>query len=182
MSRRCLLTTLEFLTIVVFTGVIWAAASRRQPENTPLVFEAIPVAEKATLGKPVYVKFRLTNVSRENVLINRRFHLEETVLLEITSSSGQKVTWCGRIPQLAISSGDFVILGPRAHAERNVRVSCDEARISGFLFPGPGDYLVRARYELPFPTKVLKEAAGAAMVLKGPFEAHPVHVVIAAPQ
>ncbi len=149
-----------------------------QRANTPLTFEVTAIRGEVALGTPIYLRFRLNNVGKNNVLANRRFYLDDTVLLQITGPSGVKLSWCGHIPQVVLSRGDFVILAPGAHVERTVRVSCDKSRSWGFVFDAPGQYVVKAQYELPFPMNVLKKAAAGALVVKGPIRARPIRIEV----
>lgn len=143
-----------------------------------LVFEVFPVQDKIPLGKPIYLRFQLRNTGTDNVLVNRRFYLNDVVSISVTDPSGQDVAWCGRINQIEVSQGDFVFLAPGAHLEKTVRVSCNESNTSGYTFPGLGQYVIKAQYQLPFPKEVLTKAARGAIVIKGPISANPIRITL----
>ena len=178
MTPRRLLCVTSLLVFIHLLGVPHPTSSHEKPDAV-LRFEILPVGEKVLLDKPIYLTFRLTNVGSKNVLANRRFYLNDIVLLEITGPSGQSLTWCGHIPQTVVSQGDFVFLAPGAHIQSAVRISCNEGKTSGFMFSVPGEYVVRGRYELPFPVDALTKAAQGAVVIKGPIEAtQPIRIEI----
>jgi hypothetical protein len=158
----------------------------RMPNATPLrveasgglVFEVLPVQKEIPVGKPVYLKFNLRNTGTEKVLVNRRFYLDDIVTLEITGPSGNNLSWCGHIRQIEVSAGDFVFLAPDAHVEKVVQVSCNENKTLGYTISEPGQYVIKAQYQLPFPTEVLEKAAHGAVVDKGPIPAHVIQITI----
>src|SRR5437667_6609987 len=89
-------------------SVIWLAlllssvdASRPQPGQTrskaPLLFEAQPLRQTVREGEPIHLRFRLTNIGNKDVLVNRHFRLVD---LRIVGQTGQRVEWCGVIPQI----------------------------------------------------------------------------------
>jgi hypothetical protein len=170
--RATVLTTLVCLGPIVN----WIPLQANLPGG--LVFEVLPVQGKIPLGKPIYLRFQLRNTGTENALVDRRFYLNDIVSLEIIGPSGQSVSWCGRIPQIEVSRGDFVFLAPGAHVEKIVRVSCNERKTSGYAFSGPGQYVIKAQYQLPFPKEVLSKAARGATIAKGPIPAHPIQITI----
>src|SRR5215472_7313415 len=79
-----------------------------------LRFEAEPLRPDTQVGEPIYLRFRLTNVSTTPVLVNRHLRLFDIVELQIAGPSGQRVKWCGRIPQIVDTPGAFVTLAPGA--------------------------------------------------------------------
>jgi hypothetical protein len=147
--------------------------------GSPLLFEVFPTSQKVALGEPIRLTFRVRNVGTQDALANRRFYLNHVVWLKITAPSGQEAAWCDtRVNDAAILDSDYVILRPRAHVERTLRVSCNDKRTSGFSFVAPGEYVVRAHYRLGYPAEGLREAARGAFILPGKLEAKPVHIEV----
>lgn len=176
MIRSRCLCALAFVTLIVLEMPRLAHVYAESSAN--LVFEVVPVEHDVPLGKPVYLKFRLRNTGSENVLVNRRFYLNDTVSLEINGPSGRALAWCGRISQIEVSPGDFVLLAPGAHVDRVVEVSCNARKTAGYAFPELGAYQIKAQYQLSFPKEALAKAAHGAIVVKGPVQADPIQVTI----
>jgi hypothetical protein len=177
MLKKLWTVALAQLCFVSFAA-IWCAR-RDENKTTPLLlFEAIPVKDTVEWGYPVFFKFRLENKGKAAVLASSHFYVGDTVLLDIKSSSGEKAVWCGHIDDVAASPGDFVKLAPGGLVESTLRISCNPKKTRGYSFPRPGEYVVKARYELPFPETFLKKVAGSALVTKEPIEAGPVHLKI----
>lgn len=168
------------VTLVCFARVSSSAPPQAKPPGG-LVFEAFPVHGKIPFGKPIYLRFQLRNTGTHNALVNRRFYLNDIVSLQVTGPSGQHLSWCGHIFQIEMSLGDFVFLAPAAHVKRVVEVSCNKSKTSGYTFPGPGQYVIRAQYQLPFPKEVLEKAAHGAIVVRGPIPANPIQITLVAP-
>jgi hypothetical protein len=168
------------LGLALCVGAVGRPQLAREGLKGTLLFEAHAVRATVRMGEPIYLRLRLKNVSNENVLVKRRFRLNDAVSLQVTGQQGQKAAWCGIIPDFADLRGDFVFLAPGAHVQGVMRVNCDpKQRVTwGYSFPGPGEYTVTASYELPYPLSVLKKAAGSAAVVKGPVVAKPVRITI----
>ena len=166
------------LTTLVCLGRIASPTPLRAEPPGSLAFEVFPVRDKIPLGQPIYLRFQVRNTGTENILVNRRFYLNDVVSLEITGPSGQRLSWCGHIPQIEVSRGDFVFLAPGAHVEKIVQVSCNESKTSGYEISAPGTYVIRAQYQLPFPKEVLAKAARGAAVVKGPISARPIQITL----
>jgi hypothetical protein len=128
----------------------------------------------------VYLELQLKNIGSHQVLINRRFHLNQTITIYVVGPQAKREQWCGILPEWADLPNDFVILAPGAHVDGRMRVNCDEGqRVTwGYKLPDPGEYVLTASYELPYPTAALKKAAGPALVVKGPVKANPVRLTV----
>jgi len=173
-------------------SLIWLAlllssvdASRPRPGQTrskaPLLFEAQPLRQTVREGEPIHLRFRLTNIGNKDVLVNRHFRLFDLVDLRIVGQTGQRVEWCGVIHQIVDTPGAFILLAPRAHAEKVLLVSCDKDARWGYAFPGPGQYEVTATYQLHYPLNFLREAARSALVVKGLVVAKSIQVRVEPP-
>ena len=168
---------------LALTLLAWAIPCTRwgqeRPE-TPLSLEARLVSPRVQVGEPVYLELQLRNIGKDQVFINRRFHLNATISIRVVSSQGKEEGWCGILPEWADFPDDFVILAPGAHVGGRIRVNCDEGqRLTwGYKLSGPGEYTLTARYKLPYPTSALKKAAGSALVVKGPVAANPVRLTV----
>jgi hypothetical protein len=143
-----------------------------------VTFDVVPASQQAALGNPIMLTFRLRNGGKGDVLVDRRFLLNHVVQLEVTTPSGQKVEWCGRLVDVLVSRGDYAILTPAGQVERTMAVSCDGRGSPGYSFSTPGEYVVRARYELAVPKAASDAAGNGAPLVRGPLEAAPVRVVV----
>lgn len=162
---------LYFATILMALAVCTSAAQGRQraQENpkAPLLFRAQPIRNKVPLGEPILLRLTLEKVGTEDVFVNRRFHLNYTVWLDVIGPGGQKEGWCGIIPDWVVLAGDFVILAPRAHLTGVVRADyAAPGHPWGYRFPAPGQYSIIANYGLPWPESDLRKAAGSALVVR----------------
>jgi len=172
-----------FLTalICLFFSCVFPAHAPCQTQADPngyLRLEAEPLRSTAQQGEPISVRFRLTNASNTPVLVNRHLRLFDIIDLQIVGPSGQRVKWCGRIPEIIDTPGAFVALAPGAQIEKVLIVSCDTKTKWGYELAEPGDYQVTATYSLPQRLADLKKAAGAAAAVKGPVSAKPVRLTI----
>jgi hypothetical protein len=170
-------------TICVVLVVCTSAAQgpQRPQENpkAPLLLRAQPVRNKVPLGEPIYLRLTLENVGSRNVLVNRSFHLNYQVWLEVTGPGGKKEEWCGIIPAWAELPGDFVFLAPGAHVSGIVRATCAaQGKSWGYRFPVSGQYSIVASYSLTWPKTELRRIAGSALVVKGPVYAKPIQLTV----
>jgi len=168
-------------TIACLLGV-WQLTAAQTAGDGALAFEVLPKSQKITRGKPVTLTFRVRNVGAQNALANRRFYLNHSVSLEITAASGQRAQWCGRLSDMLVTQDDFVILAPGSQVERTVRISCDNKGVGGYALAAPGEYVVKARYDLGLPPQALKAIAKGALVMNGPVEAQPVRIEVLPPR
>ena len=168
-----------FVLVLFMCPVPYAQPGQEKPRAS-LSLEAQLVNRRIRLGEPVYVDLQLTNIGGDQIVINRRFHLNETISISVVGPQGKQEEWCGVLPEWADLPNDFVILASGAHISGRVRVNCDERQkvTWGYKLPSPGEYVLTARYELLYPISALKEAAGSAVVIKGPVKANSVHLTV----
>lgn len=166
--------------VILFGLGIPNSVPLRAQSSGALAFDVVSPRSKIPLGQPIYLKVQLRNIGTENILVNRRFYLNDTVSLKIVGPARQELAWCGHISQVEPSPGDFVFLAPGAHIEKIVLASCNKSKTSGYTFSGPGQYVIKAQYQLPFPSEVLARAARGAKVVKGPISANPVKITLLA--
>jgi len=165
----------------VFLSCFVPAQARCQAQadgNDYLHFEAQPLKSATKQGEPVYVRFRLTNVSNAQVLVNRHLRLFDIIDLQVSGPSGQRAEWCGHIPEIVDTPGAFVTLAPGARIEKVLLISCDTKMKWGYELAEAGNYEVTASYNLPQPLAELKKAAGSAVIVKGPVSAKPLRLTI----
>lgn len=166
--------------LILFACPVPCARPGQEQAKASLSLDAQLVSPRVQLGEPVYVDLQLKNVGRDQVIVSRRFHLNGTISISIVGPQEKQEGWCGILPDWADLPNDFVILAPGAHVGGRIRVNCDERQkvTWGYKLPGPGEYVLTARYELPYPTSALKKAAGSALVVKGPVKANPVRLTV----
>ena len=171
---------LTALTCVFFSCFVPAHApcQAEADGNDYLRFEAQPLKSATKQGEPIYLRFRLTNVSNTQVFVNRHLRLFDIIDLQISGPSGQPAKWCGHIPEIIDTPGAFVTLAPGARIEKVLMISCDSKTRWAYEFAELGDHELTASYNLPQPLAELKKAAGSAVVVKGPISAKPLRLTI----
>jgi hypothetical protein len=179
MGRASMVAILIDVIAVCLTPPCLPAAETRAEDVT---FDVSPISQAVALGSPISLTFRLRNGGRRDVLVNRRFLLNHVVRLEVTTPSGRKAEWCGRLVDVLVSRGDYAILKPAGQVARTIRVSCDAGRTPGYSFDAPGEYVVRARYELAVPKDALSTIGSGAAPVMGPLEADPIRIAVRGPE
>jgi len=167
-AQACVLASAFFLHGSGAQGI------QNSTQSLKLQFGVIPEKREYQVGEVMKFKFYLRNSGDQDVLVARRFVLNQYVWLEISGPDGKELPWCGKIDGGADS---FLILRPGAKIQSVVRVSCDSHRDSGFVFDRRGTYNVSAYYHLPEPLNSLKRIAGSTMVTTARVRARAVEVL-----
>jgi hypothetical protein len=163
---------------IAFCLVAACLPSAAETTTDAVTLDVVPASQQVSLGKPIMLTFRLRNGGKRDALVDRRFLLNHVVQLSVTTHSGQKVEWCGRLVDVLVSRGDYALLKPAGQVERTMAVSCDGRGSPGYSFSTPGESVVRARYELAVPRAAPDAIGDGAPFVRGPLEAAPVRVVV----
>lgn len=151
-------------------------------EESKLAFVIEPVKTVYTRGENVEFSFRLSNRSRDKILVARSFQLNLYVNLDMTDPAGKSADWCGRILGQIDSPRSFITLSPGESLSKKLVVSCvnkaDKSRAWGYSLDTPGKYMVRGTYRLPQPKVFFKKDFPDVPVVRGPVLAQPVTVEI----
>ena len=151
-------------------------------EESKLAFVVEPVKTVYTRGENVEFTFRLSNRSKDKVLVAKTFQLNFYVDLDMSGAAGKSADWCGRILGQIDSPRSFVTLSPGASLSKKLVVSCvnkaDKSRAWGYYLDTPGKYIVRGTYRLPQPKVFFQKVFPDVPVVRGPVSAQPVTIEI----
>ena len=125
-------------------------------------------------------RFEIRNVSRSDVLVSPVLALNYDIHLEIQDGSGKAIPWCGVVARQVILGDKFVTLHAGQSLGVSRQISCDDSHESGYNFPGPGEYSIKATYRFPVSPKRLRDSPGPIPFASGPYEAEAAHFTIAA--
>jgi hypothetical protein len=145
-----------------------------------LTFTATPVSRSFLEGEKVLFRFEIKNESQSEVLVSPAFILNYDIYLEVRTGAENRISWCGINARRVFLGDKFVKLGAGKTLSIERQVSCDDSRESGYVFPGPGEYTIKATYRFPVSPKKLRDNPGPILFASGPYEAEPAHFTIAA--
>jgi hypothetical protein len=151
-------------------------------EESKLAFVVEPVKTIYAKGEKVEFTFRLSNHSRDKVLVAKTFQLAHFVTLDVVNAEGKHVEWCGRIAGQTDLPQSFIALPPGESVSKKLIVSCvnkdDRSRAWGYSLEAPGKYVVTGTYRLPQPEAFFKKLSPNVPAMRGPVSAQPVTVEI----
>jgi len=132
------------------------------------------------LNEKVTFRFTIKNESESEVLVSPAFILNYDVYLEIQSTAGKVIPWCGVNARRIFLGDKYVKLSAGKTLSMERPVSCDDSHDSGYAFSEIGDYVVNATYRFPVSPKKLRDNPGPVAFALGPHKAQPVHFAIVA--
>lgn len=154
--------------------------SNGSPSTPHLGFKATPVKASFPEGEKVVMWFEVKNEGQSDVLVSPAFVLNYDIYLEVRAATGSSISWCGINARRVFVGDKFVTLGAGKTLGSERPVSCDDSHESGYEFPGPGEYSVKATYRFPVSPKKLRDNPGPIPFASGPYEAEPAHFTITA--
>ena len=151
-----------------------------RPSAPRLTFTATPVRGSFPEGEKVVLRFAIKNVGESDVLVSPAFILNYDIYLDVRTAAGTSISWCGINARRVFFGDKFATLGAGKTLDTERQVSCDDSHESGYIFPGPGEYSVKATYRFPVSPKKLRDHPGPIPFASGPHEAEPIHFTITA--
>jgi hypothetical protein len=145
-----------------------------------MTFTATPVRGSFPEGEKVVLRFEIKNEDQFDVRVSPAFILNYDIYLDVRTGGGNPISWCGINARRVFFGDKFATLGAGKTLTTERQVSCDDSRESGYVFPGPGEYSVKATYKFPVSPKKLRDNPGPVPFASGPYEAEPAHFTIAA--
>ena len=145
-----------------------------------VTFTATPIKKSFALNEKVTFRFTVKNESESEVLVSPAFILNYDVYLEIHSSAGKVIPWCGVNARRVFLGDKYVKLSAGKTLSMERQVSCDDSHDSGYAFSEIGDYAVNATYRFPVSPKKLRDNPGPVTFALGPHKAETVHFAVVA--
>jgi len=177
MRASCFLRSLSMI------AALTIVAPQSEPSNNPtprLIFTAVPVKESFIEGEKVVFHFEIQNEDKSDVLVSPAFILNYDIYLEVRTSGGMAISWCGINARRVFLGDKFVTLGAGKSLSMQREVSCDDSHQSGYVFASPGEYAVTATYRFPVSPKKLRDNPGPIPFASGPYESKPAQFTITA--
>ncbi|MGB8472830.1 MAG: hypothetical protein WCE61_01950 [Candidatus Acidiferrum sp.] len=161
--------------------VLAFAFPRSEPSNElRLTFTAAPVKASFKQGEKVLLRFEIKNEGHSDVLVSPAFILNYDIYLDVRNRNGSSISWCGINARRVFLGDKFVTLGAGKSLGMEREVSCDDSHQSGYVFPSPGEYSVKATYRFPVSPKKLRDNPRPVPFASGPYESRPAHFTITA--
>jgi hypothetical protein len=161
-------------------GVPSCKSGSERPSVPRLNFTATPVKASFLEGEKVAFRFGIDNEGQSDVLVSPAFVLNYDIYLDVRTSAGKPISWCGINARRIFLGDKFEKLGAGKSLGTERQVSCDDSQESGYVFPGPGEYSITATYRFPVSPKKLRDNPGPIPFASGPYVAEKAHFTIVA--
>jgi hypothetical protein len=171
----------NFIVIAALMVVVPSCEPNNGKPSVPrLTFTVTPVKSSFPEGEKVVLRFEIKNAGESDILVSPAFILNYDIYLEVRAATGNSISWCGINARRVFFGDKFATLGAGKTLGTERQVSCDDSHESGYIFPGAGEYLVKATYRFPVSPKKLRDNPGPTPFASGPYEAEPAHFTITA--
>lgn len=101
-------------------------------------------------GEDVAVVLKITNISKNRILVTRRAFLKQVTLFEVLNEKGGQVDWKGVIPSVRSKRQSFTVLNPGQFVTFKALLWSPFSEV-GYKLIRKGNYRLRAEYGLSPP-------------------------------